>query len=396
MSAQPSFPARPVTDPVRVMVVDDSVVARGLMARWIDSDPALAVVGALRTGKLAVEQIAKLAPDVVVLDIEMPEMDGLTALPLLLKARPGVQIVMASTLTRRNAEISLKALSLGAADYVPKPESNSGVSTSPEFRRDLVAKVIALGARARRTARAHDGSSAGAPVALRPVPSSPAPSAPGRPAPQGVPKAVVTLGDMRRWSSSVPRILAIGSSTGGPQALAKVFATVGPAARRVPIVVTQHMPATFTAILAENIGKAAGLPAAEGRDGELLQAGHIYVAPGGKHMVVRSSPEGARIALTDGPPVNFCKPAVDPLFESLADVYGPAVLAAVLTGMGNDGGQGAVRLRDAGSSVIAQDEESSVVWGMPQAVVQKKACCAVLPLDMLANKIAQLLKGERP
>jgi two-component system chemotaxis response regulator CheB len=194
----------------------------------------------------------------------------------------------------------------------------------------------------------------------------------------------------------VPRILAIGSSTGGPQALAKFFETVGPAANRVPIVVTQHMPATFTAILAENLGKAAGRPSAEGRDGEVLKPGQIYVAPGGKHMIVKNSPDGMKIALTDGPPVNFCKPAVDPLFDSLAEAYGSAVLAAVLTGMGNDGGKGAVRISDAGGSVIAQDEATSVVWGMPQAVVQNKACCAVLPLDQLASKVAQLLKGERP
>jgi two-component system chemotaxis response regulator CheB len=384
MSAVPVSKPQPVTDPIRVMVVDDSVVARGLMARWIDEDPALAVVGTLRTGKLAVEQIATLKPDIVVLDIEMPEMDGLTALPLLLKARPGVQVVMASTLTRRNAEISLKALSLGAADYVPKPESNSGVSTSPEFKRDLVTKVAALGSRAKRTARSHDATERQAAPVMRQAPS------------QMLPKAAVELQSMRRWSSTMPRVLAIGSSTGGPQALTKVFEVIGPAAKRLPVVVTQHMPATFTAILAENIGKAAGLPAAEGRDGEVLQPGHVYVAPGGKHMIVKASPDGAKIALTDGPPVNFCKPAVDPLFESLAEVYGPAVLATVLTGMGHDGGNGAVRICDAGGSVIAQDEETSVVWGMPQAVVQKKACCAVLPLDMIARKVAQLLKGERP
>ncbi|MFK7791192.1 MAG: chemotaxis response regulator protein-glutamate methylesterase [Devosiaceae bacterium] len=383
MSLAAAQSAKPVTDPVRVMVVDDAVVARGLMARWIDEDPALAVVGTVRTGKIAVDQIEALEPDVVVLDIEMPEMDGLTALPLLLKKRPGVQVVMASTLTMRNAQISLKALSLGAADYLPKPESNSGVSTSPEFRRELVAKVKALGTRGKITARSPHITRADAPA--RAVPN----------APMAIRKASISLGDMRRWSSSVPRVLAIGSSTGGPQALTKVLTTVGPAASRLPIVITQHMPATFTAILAENLGKASGLPAAEGKDGELLKPGHIYVAPGGKHMVVRKDGADAKIELNDAPPVNFCKPAVDPLFDSLAQVFGPSVLAAVLTGMGNDGGDGAVRICDAGGSVIAQDEETSVVWGMPQAVVQKKACCAVLPLDALATKLAKILKGER-
>lgn len=386
MSTALAHESKPVTDPVRVMVVDDSVVARGLMARWIDEDPSLAVVGTLRTGKLAVEQVAKIAPDVIVLDIEMPDMDGLTALPLLLKARPGVQVVMASTLTRRNAEISLKALSLGAADYVPKPESNAGVSTSPDFRRDLLAKVKALGGA--RKAKARTRTTEAAPRLRSADKRSAAPSA-------VIPKASVSAGSLRSWSSSMPRILAIGSSTGGPQALTKVLTTVGAAAGRVPIVITQHMPATFTSILAENLGRASGLPAAEGQDGEVLQPGKIYVAPGGKHMVIRKGDGSPHIALKDGPPINFCKPAVDPLFESLADVYGAAVLAAVLTGMGHDGGDGAVRISDAGGSVIAQDEETSVVWGMPQAVVQKKACAAVLPLDSLALKLASILKGER-
>ncbi|MEM1285214.1 MAG: chemotaxis response regulator protein-glutamate methylesterase [Pseudomonadota bacterium] len=388
MSLAAQSQSKTVTDPVRVMVVDDSVVARGLMARWIDEDPALAVVGTFRTGKLAVEGILGANPDVVVLDIEMPDMDGLTALPLLLKAKPGVRVVMASTLTRRNAEISLKALSLGATDYLPKPESNAGVSTSTEFRRELVEKVKALGAKrssGRRT--------------LRAVPASPStdgkarqPAETGKTALDGLAEKA----NLRRWSSSMPRILAIGSSTGGPQALSKVMSVVGPAAHKVPIVITQHMPSTFTAILAENLGRAADLPSAEGEHGEPLKPGRIYVAPGGKHMVIRNEGGNHVIALEDGPPVNFCKPAVDPLFDSVAEHFGSAVLAAVLTGMGHDGGKGAVTISDAGGSVVAQDEASSVVWGMPQAVVQNNACAAILPLDTLGQTLARVLKGGRP
>jgi two-component system chemotaxis response regulator CheB len=378
--AAPSRPV-PVTDPVRVIVVDDSVVARGLIARWIDEDPALAVVGTYRTGKQAVDNVAAAKPDVIVLDIEMPEMDGLTALPLLLKAHPTAKIVMASTLTRRNAEISMKALSLGATDYLPKPDSNSGVSTSPEFRRDLVAKVKAIGEASKRGAASNPA---------RPVRAVGVAAKPTKPAGAAIPAA-----NLRRWSSAMPRIVAIGSSTGGPQALATVMRSLGPVAARVPIVITQHMPATFTSILAENLGRVAGLPSAEGQHGEALQPGHIYVAPGGKHMVVRAAAGGAVIELDDGPPVNFCKPAVDPMFQSIAQVYGPAVLAAVLTGMGNDGGEGAVAISDAGGSVIAQDEASSVVWGMPQAVVQRGACAAVLPLTDLGAKLAQLVKGGK-
>jgi two-component system, chemotaxis family, protein-glutamate methylesterase/glutaminase len=364
-------------------------VARGLMARWLDEDPELAVVETHRTGRLAVENVVRAAPDVIVLDIEMPDMDGLTALPLLLRARPGMQIIMASTLTRRNAEISMKAIALGAADYVPKPESNSGVSTSPEFRRELVQKVKALGARARikaRRAAVVDAPSSAGQKAL----ASPAPARPG------LAKAQIVSADMRRWSSSVPRIVAIGSSTGGPQALSRLLALLAPAAGRLPIVITQHMPATFTAILAENLGRSSGLPCAEGQDGQSLESGRIYIAPGGRHMVLRAGPAGPQIALQDGPAVNFCKPAVDPLFESVAALYGPAVLAAVLTGMGNDGGKGALAIANAGGNVIAQDEETSVVWGMPQAVVQEKACAAVLPLDEIGATMARILKGMRP
>lgn len=380
----PKSSAQPVanTDPVRVMVVDDAVVARGLMTRWLDADPELAVVETSRTGKLAVDAVERVAPDVIVLDIEMPDMDGLTALPLLLQKRPGVQIVMASTLTRRNAEISLKALSLGAADYLPKPESNSGVSTSSEFRTDLIAKVKALGVRGKRTARRASMANAPGVRTARPaVPAGPATN---------------TLGPMRRWSPAAPRVVVIGSSTGGPQALSKVVTALGVIDVRVPILITQHMPATFTAILAENLSKASGIPAAEGRDGEPVKPGQIYVAPGGKHMIVEPDGLGVRIVLTDGPPVNFCKPAVDPLFESVARNYGPAVLAAVLTGMGNDGGKGALAIANAGGSVIAQDEKTSVVWGMPQAVVEEKACSAVLPIDDVAATIARILKGGRP
>ena len=366
-----------VTDPVRVMVVDDSVVIRGLVGRWIDEDPALAVVAAHRNGKLAVEDIERTNPDVVVLDIEMPEMDGLTALPLMLKKKPGLAVIMASTLTRRNAEVSLKALSLGAADYIPKPESNSGVTTSLDFRRDLIEKVKSLGLR--RRARAGRGAIAVEPGAVR-----------GQPVPAAAPARGVAL---RGFSAVRPKVLAIGSSTGGPQALAALFEVIGPSIGSVPVLLTQHMPATFTAILAEHLTKTAGRPAAEARNGEPVMPGRIYVAPGGIHMRVAGKGQAATIELYDGPSVNFCKPAVDPLFDSVAAIYGSGALAVVLTGMGADGAKGAVRIADAGGSVIAQDEATSVVWGMPGATAQAGACSAVLPLGEIGPKIIRLVNG---
>jgi two-component system chemotaxis response regulator CheB len=371
-----------VTDPIRVMVVDDSVVVRGLLGRWIDEDPNLAVVASHRNGRLAVDDLLRSNPDVVVLDIEMPDMDGLTALPLLLERKRDLVVLMASTLTRRNAEISMRALSLGAADYVPKPESNHGVSTSPEFRRDLIDKLVQLGQRARvRSGRT--SVSAPATAAARPAPA-PAPAKP---------RGTFTL---RGYSMVRPRVVAIGSSTGGPQALNTVFGEIGSAMGQVPVVITQHMPPTFTAILAEHIGKAAGRPASEGRDGEPLLPGHVYVAPGGRHMVLAKQGADVVVRLTDAPPVNFCKPAVDPLFQSVAEIYGNAALALILTGMGSDGADGVRRIGAAGGSVIAQDEDTSVVWGMPGAAAQTGQCSDVLPLVEIGRKVARILLGGRP
>ena len=306
-------------------------------------------------------------------------MDGMTALPLLLKQQPGVKVIMASTLTRRNAEISLKALSLGAIDYIPKPENNRGVTTSSEFRVQLLRKIKAVAPkRGAATARAITPDGVAARPGIRPALGQVAPA----PA-------------LRPISSVPPKILVIGSSTGGPQALQHMFDSIGPALTSIPVLVTQHMPATFTTILAEHIGRASGLPSKEGEDNEPLQPGHIYVAPGGFHMAVKKTATGSAIRIYDGPDVNFCKPAVDPLFESVAPIYGPATLAIVLTGMGSDGAVGGTRVADAGGTVIAQDEATSVVWGMPGATAAAGACAAILPLDGVGKKVVELVRGSR-
>ena len=362
---------------LRVMVVDDAVVVRGLVSRWIAEEAQMQVVGSIRNGKEAVDQVQALNPDVVILDIEMPEMDGLTALPLLLKAKPNLVVIMASTLTRRNAEVSMKALQLGAKDYVPKPETNSGVTTSMEFKRELMDKVRALGARATGLRFA----------AQNPLRSAVAPSAASA-APEGAKFS------LRPFSRQTPRILAVGSSTGGPQALLEVFTYVGPKLGNIPVVITQHMPATFTTILAGHLEKASGRPCKEGEDGEPLVPGHIYVAPGGRHMLLQQTPTGVRIKLDDGPQVNFCKPAVDPLFDTVANIYGAASLGVILTGMGHDGAKGGQIIASKGGSVIAQDEKSSVVWGMPGATAMSGCCSAVLPLTEIGPKIVSVFGGR--
>ncbi|WP_099557392.1 protein-glutamate methylesterase/protein-glutamine glutaminase [Hartmannibacter diazotrophicus] len=383
------------------MVVDDSVVIRGLIGRWIDEERSLAVVASHRNGRLAVDDVKRANPDVVVLDIEMPDMDGLTALPLLLKQKPNLVVIIASTLSRRNAEISLKALSLGAADYVPKPEGNSQVTTSAEFRRELIEKVTNLGERAkRRPARAMSATVAMQTRTAQQASAQPAAPAGATPirmrqpveAPAVRNKSAFTL---KSYSASRPRVLCVGSSTGGPQALNAFFGHVGSSMGNIPVLLTQHMPPTFTAILAEHLTKAAGRPAAEGQDGEVVRPGRIYVAPGGKHMTVAKTGTEMVIRLNDGPPVNFCKPAVDPLFQSAVEAYGSAVLGVILTGMGADGAKGVTQIAQAGGNCLAQDEETSVVWGMPGAAAHTGMCADVLPLDELGRKVARILMGGR-
>jgi len=370
-------PSAAVGKRIRVMIVDDAVVVRGLFSRWVGEEGDLEVAAALRTGREAVNQIERIDPDVVVLDIDMPELDGITALPLLLEKRRDLVVIMASTLTRRNAEISLRALSLGATDYIPKPESNREVTGSPTFRRELIEKIRTLGLRARRQRLARVAS----------PPLQPA----AKPAP--VTHSGLVL---RPMPVIAPRVLLIGCSTGGPQALNAIIAKIGSVIDRSPVLITQHMPATFTAILAEHLQRLSGRPVAEGQDGEEIRAGHVYIAPGGRHMTVARRDNGtAVIALDDGPLVNFCKPSVDPMFDSVAAVWDSKVMGVVLTGMGTDGLNGSKTVTAAGGHVMAQDEATSVVWGMPGQVAHAGLASAVLPLNEIAPKLIRVFAGER-
>jgi two-component system, chemotaxis family, protein-glutamate methylesterase/glutaminase len=366
-----------------VMVVDDSVVIRGLISRWIASESDMVVAASLRTGLDAVNQIERIDPDVAVLDIEMPELDGISALPRLLAKKRNLIIIMASTLTRRNAEISFKALSLGASDYIPKPESTREQAAAEIFHHDLIQKIRSLGAKVRRTALVHASPSL-----------APHLDRPREPVARPAPVAQTQL--LRRsFSSQAPRVLVIGSSTGGPQALMTLVADIGPVIDRFPVLITQHMPPTFTTILAEHLARTSRRPAHEAIDGETIKAGTIYLAPGGRHMRVVRHGADAVIALDDGPPVNFCKPAVDPLFSSATEIWQGGVMAVVLTGMGSDGARGGKEIVAAGGSVIAQDEATSVVWGMPGAAANAGICAAVLPLNQIAPKLVRFFAGDR-
>lgn len=369
----------------RVMIVDDSAVIRGLVSRWIEETPGLTVVASHANGRAAVADITVSQPDVVILDIEMPEMDGLTALPLMLKQKPGLIVLVSSTLTRRGAEVSLKALSLGATDYIAKPDATGRVASAADYRRELTEKVVQLGRRVRGLSSRPVMSS------LTPPASSGSERRPVEPPPR---RSNVGEPVLRSYSHMPPRVLAIGSSTGGPQALMAVLSSSKEALGRVPVLIVQHMPPTFTALLAEQLGKASGLASAEAKDGERLEAGRVYVAPGGKHLVIEKSDGDVVARLLDTEPVNFCKPAVDPMFRSVSEVYGAATLSVVLTGMGSDGAAGAKVIAAAGGSVIAQDEATSVVWGMPGATAATGACSGILPLPQIGPKIKSILGGR--
>lgn len=353
---------------IRVAIVDDSAVIRGILKRQLEPKNDVEIVGSFSDGARAVAGLADADPDVLVLDVEMPNMDGLTALPKLLEIKPRLSVIMASSLTQRNADVTLKALRLGAADYIAKPESRSLGNSGEDYLRDLLEKIRALGASARRKKAFAAGDRS---------------SGPARPAAKSAASNLATAGKL---PLNQARLLAIGSSTGGPRALELVLRGLGPNLA-VPIVIAQHMPAAFTPLLAEHLGKAAECECAEGRDGEALRAGKIYVAPGDYHMTIEAVAGGFAIRLDQSERVNFCRPAVDNLFKSVAATHRAGVLGLVLTGMGHDGREGAKAIVDAGGAVIAQDEDSSVVWGMPGAVVDAGLASGLLTPDEISKHL---------
>lgn len=357
----------------RVLVVDDSAVARGIIKKILDGEPGIEVVATAVNGQQALKIAERTEPDLVILDIEMPVMDGMAALPRLLEKHPSLKVIIASGLAERAAKLSLEALRSGAADFVVKP--SSGLGGAAAFRDELVSKVRVHSRGAPEPAR----SSSPSPKALIEKQSGAASEASVRRAPKGR--------VMR------PDVVAIGSSTGGPQALTEVLRYVGQRIAQ-PILITQHMPPHFTALLAEQLGKISGRSAAEARDGDVVEEGKIYLAPGGLHMLVETRASGgALLRLSDAPPENSCRPAVDPMLRSIARVYGDRVLAVILTGMGVDGMKGCESIVDAGGTVLAQDMETSVVWGMPGAVASAGLAHSILPIGKVGPAIERIAGG---
>lgn len=353
-------------NPCRVLIVDDSAVIRTVISRTLRGQPDIEVVGTAYNGDVGVKNIAKLDPDIVILDIEMPVMDGITALPLMLKQKPGLRVLICSTLSARGADISIKALSLGAAECILKPGGEAIISAT-DFQNELLRVVRSL------------------------IPSLKRPQAHS-----ATPARIVKNNIILRKSSSLlpPKIIAIGSSTGGPKALMDLLSSLKDVP--VPIVITQHMPKTFTSLLAQHITQNCGIPCSEGREGEAIKSGHAYVAPGGFHMTFKKNSSDVIMHMTEDPPENFCRPSVNPMLRSLIPIYGERILCVILTGMGNDGSQACADIVKNSGQVIAQDETTSVVWGMPGAVASAGLCSAVLPLNEIPSWIKNVMKGSSP
>jgi two-component system chemotaxis response regulator CheB len=348
---------------ISVLVVDDSVVIRRLVTDALQVEPDIRVVGTAPNGKVALAKIQQLAPDIVTLDIEMPEMDGLTTIKEIRKTHAKLPVIMFSTLSVAGGAATLEALSSGASDYVTKPANVGSVRESmASVREQLIPRIRALTGRVAPTARA-TARAAGTASAL-----------------PGPPQRV--------------DLLAVGCSTGGPEALTSVLTRM-PADLPVPVVVVQHMPPVFTRLFAERLDRASKLTVTEAVDGTTLRPGHVYIAPGDRHLEVVRSGTVTKTRLHDGPPECFCRPAVDVLFRSVAAAFKGSALGVVLTGMGQDGKRGAEYLRSGGSRIVVQDEATSVVWGMPGAIATAGLADSILPLDQIGSAVLERISAMR-
>jgi two-component system chemotaxis response regulator CheB len=392
---------------ISVLVVDDSVVVRRLITDALGDDPEIRVVGTAPNGKVALAKIEQLHPDLVTLDIEMPIMDGLQTMRAIRAQYARLPVIMFSTLTAAGASATLEALSAGASDYVTKPANVGSVAESiRSVREQIIPRIHAL-CGGRRTPP-------GAPPRPGVAPARPAPGAGYTPAPlltrPGAPPAGRTGqlvrppnappgGPVAAPGRAAPRtgaidVVAIGCSTGGPDALTAVVRAL-PASLPVPVVVVQHMPPVFTKMFADRLDRTAALTVVEATGDMVVRPGTVYIAPGDFHMEVHRRGTDVITKLNTGPPENFCRPAVDVLFRSVERTYGGATLAIILTGMGQDGRRGSEQLRTAGAEIVAQDEATSVVWGMPGAVTQAGLAHAVLPLGDIANHLISRTAGGR-
>jgi two-component system chemotaxis response regulator CheB len=363
MSASPlSRRAHPA--PIRVVVVDDSAVARGFIARWIKSSDDVELVGVAVNGFEALSLIPSVDPDIVLLDIEMPQMNGLEALPLIRLAAPRVGVIILTRLMRRTGEIGAHCRDAGAMDVLAKPRADGGAALLHDFRTELLDRIRAV---ARR------GEAAALPLND------------GWPAPDVGPRPLSAL---------TPRAIVVGASTGGPNACADLLAAMKPLLRRVPVVIAQHMPPLFTRVFAESLARAADAPCREAVHGEALRPGQIVIGPGGHHVTLAGTADRPTLAVDERAPVRFSRPSVDLLFESACALFGGQVAAVVLSGMGSDGLAGARALAAAGAPVYVQDRASSVVWGMPGAIARAGLAQGAMPPAAIGAALCALVRPE--
>jgi two-component system, chemotaxis family, protein-glutamate methylesterase/glutaminase len=353
--------------PIRVLIVDDAVVVRRMVSEVLAGDPALEVAGTAANGRIGLQKIPQVNPDLVLLDVEMPEMDGLETLAALRKSYPRLPVIMFSTLTQRGASTTLDALALGANDYVTKPANVGSVTLAIQrVREELIPRIKQL---------------CGVVAPMAAPPPTFKPPTPNAQTPLIVPRAI--------------ELVVIGVSTGGPNALAVVVPAL-PKDLSVPVLIVQHMPPVFTRLLSDRLSAQSHLPVREAKAGVTPAAGEVWLAPGDYHMTVSGRGAARHLQLSQGPPENSCRPAVDVLFRSAALSAGSGCLAVVLTGMGQDGLRGCVNIRDAGGQVLAQDEATSVVWGMPGYVARAGLAEQVLPLDRIAPEIVRRVTRGAP
>jgi two-component system chemotaxis response regulator CheB len=354
---------------MRVLVVDDSTLFRKIVRDAIDAEPDVEVVGTASNGRLALEKIEQLRPDVVTLDLEMPEMDGLEVLRRLQGSAAPPRVIMVSSFTSQGAALTAQALRLGAFDFILKPATENLDDNRNALRAQIRPKLQVIAATAQQMAAAKSRAS----DEQCPLP----------------PRPTAAMGG----SKAMPEIIAIGVSTGGPAALAALLSKL-PADVPAPVVIVQHMPPVFTRSLADDLNGTCKLQVSEAVDGEPLMAGHVYIAPGGRQMKIAQGFAGPEICITDDPPEKNCRPSVDYLFRSLAHLYGNRVLAMILTGMGDDGTLGCRLLKRQGATILAQDEASCVVYGMPRQIVDLGLADEVLPLGSMSQAIVDRVRKE--
>ena len=342
-----------MNEKIKVLVVDDSTVMRKLISDILKNDPQIEVVDTAKTGKEAIEKAKNLKPDVITLDIEMPEMDGITALKILRKEVPQTKVIMFSSLTQEGAKATIESLALGAYDFVPKPSTKSFLESVKKIEQDLIPKIKSV-------------------VPLKKI--------------KLIYKPIQITPKIKK---GIYKVCGIGVSTGGPQTLLKILPKLPPNFP-APILIVQHMPPLFTKQLAERLNSLSRLRVKEAEEGELVKDGIVYIAPGDYHMKIKKENSLIKIKLHQGPPRNFCRPSVDELFESLAEVYNGKTLALILTGMGNDGKEGAKKIKEKGGVVLAQDAESSVVFGMPKAVIEEGLADEVINLSKISERLKDL------